>query len=98
VTTPKGYWIAHVTITNTNEHLQCLKAAQPACEKYRANFIVRGGKYNPVGGASRERRVVTKFESYEQDVECCGSPEYQEAAKIRRAHSTGDILIVEGAP
>lgn len=94
---PKGYWIGHVDVTNPENYPNYMKAAQPAYEKYGAKFIVRGGKYEGVEGAARERHVVVEFESYEQAVACYNSPEYQEAAKIRRANSTGDILIVEGS-
>ena len=94
---PKGYWIAHVDVTNADDYPGYLKAAQPAYEKYGANLIVRGGKYDAVEGNARTRHVVIEFESYEQALACYNSPEYQAAAKIRQANSTGDILIVEGA-
>lgn len=94
---PKGYWIGHVDVTNPENYPNYMKAAQPAYEKYGAKFIVRGGKYEGVEGTARKRHVVVEFESYEQAVACYNSPEYQEAAKIRRANSTGDILIVEGS-
>jgi uncharacterized protein (DUF1330 family) len=49
-----------------------------------------------VEGKGRSRHVVVEFDSYETAVACYNSPEYQAAAKIRRANSIGDILIVEG--
>jgi len=94
---PKGYWIAHVDVCNAENYPNYLKAAQPAYEKYGAKFLIRGGKSDQVEGAGRSRHVVIEFDSYEKAVSCWNSPEYQEAAKIRRANSTGDILIVEGA-
>ena len=94
---PKGYWIAHIDVTNTDEYPAYLKAAQPAYEKYGAKLIVRGGKYDVLEGNSRSRHVVIEFESYERALACYNSPEYQAAAKIRQANSNGDILIVEGA-
>ena len=94
---PKGYWIAHVDVSNAENYPNYLKAAQPAYEKYGAKFLIRGGKSDQVEGAGRARHVVIEFDSYEKAVACWNSPEYQEAAKIRRANSTGDILIVEGA-
>jgi uncharacterized protein (DUF1330 family) len=95
---PKGYWIGHVEVTNAADYPDYMKAAQPAYEKYGAKLIVRGGKFELVEGNSRSRHVVVEFNSYETALACYRSPEYQTAAKIRRANSTGDILIVEGAP
>lgn len=94
---PKGYWIGHVDVLNPERYPDYMKAAQPAYEKYGAKFIVRGGKSDQVEGEGRSRHVVVEFVSYETAVACYNSPEYQEAAKIRRANSIGDILIVEGA-
>ena len=94
---PKGYWIGHVDVENADNYPLYMKAAQPAYEKYGARFLVRGGRSEQVEGEGRGRHVVVEFESFEQAVACYNSPEYQAAAKIRRANSTGDILIVEGA-
>ena len=60
-------------------------------------LIVRGGKCDPVEGEGRGRNVVVEFETYETALACYHSPEYQAAAKIRRANSIGEIVIVEGA-
>lgn len=94
---PKGYWIGHVDVSNPEKYPDYMKAAQPAYEKYGAKFIVRGGKSAAVEGAARGRHVVVEFSSYETALACYHSPEYQAAAKIRRANSMGEILIVEGA-
>lgn len=94
---PKGYWIGHVDVENAENYPNYMKAAQPAYEKYGAKFLVRGGKLDPVEGETRARCVVVEFDSYETALACYNSPEYQAAAKIRRANSTGEIMIVEGA-
>ncbi|MCB2113919.1 MAG: DUF1330 domain-containing protein [Parvularculaceae bacterium] len=93
----KGYWIAHVDVENAEDYPNYLKAAKPAYEKYGARFLVRGGKAEQVEGAGRARHVVIEFDSYELALACWNSLEYQEAAKIRRANSKGDIIVVEGA-
>lgn len=97
MTKPKGYWIARVDVTNEKDYPGYLKAAQPAYEKFGAKFLVRGGRCDGVEGQSRSRNVVIEYESYDRAVEAYKSPEYQEAAKIRRANSMGEILIAEGA-
>jgi uncharacterized protein (DUF1330 family) len=94
---PKGYWIGHVDVENAENYPDYMKAAQPAYDKYGALFIVRGGKCDQVEGVGRSRHVVVESPSYEIAVACYNSPEYQAAAKIRRANSRGEILIVEGA-
>lgn len=99
--TPKGYWIGHVVVTNPERYPDYMKAAQPAYEKYGARFVVRGGaseqaESHVMDGTKGARHVVIEFESYAAAQACYQSPEYQAAAKIRRQHSTGDIVIVEG--
>jgi uncharacterized protein (DUF1330 family) len=94
---PKGYWIGHVDVLHPERYPDYMKAAQPAYEKYGAKFIVRGGRFDAVEGKARARHVVVEFESYDKAVACYNSPEYQAAAKIRRANAEGEILIVEGA-
>ncbi len=94
---PKGYWIGHVDVENAERYPDYMKAGQPAYEKFGAKFIVRGGRFDPVEGKARSRHVVVEFDSFETALACYHSPEYQEAAKIRRANSMGEILIVEGA-
>ncbi|HNR75680.1 MAG TPA: DUF1330 domain-containing protein [Parvularculaceae bacterium] len=94
---PKGYWIGHVDVENAENYPDYMKAAQPAYEKYGARFLVRGGRFEQAEGAGRGRHVVVEFDSYEQALACYNSLEYQAAAEIRRANSSGDILIVEGA-
>ena len=94
---PKGYWIGHVDVLHPERYPDYMNAAQPAYEKYGAKFIVRGGRFDAVEGKARARHVVVEFESYDKAVACYNSPEYQAAAKIRRANAEGEILIVEGA-
>ncbi len=94
---PKGYWIGHVDVTNAENYPEYLNAARPAYEKYGAELIVRGGKYEAMEGEVRSRHVVIAFESYEQAHACYNSPEYTAARKIRQANAVGEILIVEGA-
>ena len=44
------------------------------------------------------RIVVLEFPSYEQAKGWYDSPEYQAAALIRQSCSSGDLILVEGAP
>lgn len=93
---PKGYWIAHVTVTDADVYAKYREANAVAFEKYGATFLARGGAAEVVHGTSRDRHVILEFESYEQAKACYHSPEYVEARKIRDAGSQADVVIVEG--
>jgi uncharacterized protein (DUF1330 family) len=97
MTPSKGYWIAHVTVTNPERYPEYAAASTAAIEKGGGKFIVRGGRFEAVEGDARERHVVVEFENYQSAVECYRSTEYQTAAKLRQAFGDSNILIVEGA-
>jgi len=93
----KGYWIVRVTVRNAARYPDYLAAARPAFEKFGARFLVRGGRYDAMEGASRERNVVVEFKDYATATACYHSPEYQAAKAIRVANADADFIIVEGA-
>lgn len=92
----KGYWIVRVSVRNADNYPDYLAAAAPAFEKYRARFLVRGGRYTAPEGQARDRNVVVEFEDYNTAIACYQSPEYQAAQKIRAANADADMLITEG--
>ena len=93
----KGYWVAHVTVTDPENYPKYIAANAAAFEKYGARFLVRAGRYEAPEGAARARHVVIEFDSYEQALACYHSPEYAEAARLREAYAESDLVIVEGA-
>ena len=93
---PKGYWIAHVTVTAPDHYPDYVTAAQPAFDKYGANFLARGGTFHCVEGHTGDRHVIIEFESMERALACYNSPEYQEAVAIRHAAAVSTMTIVEG--
>lgn len=93
---PKGYWIAHVTVTEPEKYPDYIETARPAFEEHGAKFLVRGGDYDCVEGMSGSRHVVIEFPSKQAALDCYHSEQYQKAAKIRAGASTGTITIVEG--
>ncbi len=93
---PKGYWIAHVEVTDPDNYPKYIAANRAAFEKHGAKFVVRGGRYDAVEGIKGDRHVVIEFPSYEAALACYHSPEYQQALKIRLACSDGQAVIVEG--
>ena len=92
----KGYWIAHVTVTNPDGYPDYVATAKPAFERFGAKFLARGGKCAPMEGRDWARNVVIEFPSMQAALDCYNSPEYQQAVAIRQANATSELLIVEG--
>jgi uncharacterized protein (DUF1330 family) len=92
----KGYWIVHITVTDPENYPKYIAADAAAFEKFNANFLVRGGRYDAAEGPARERHVVIEFESFERALACYRSEEYQSAAKLRQAYADSELIIVEG--
>ena len=93
----KGYWIAHVAITDPERYKDYMAANAEPLKKYGARFLVRNGESEVTRGQLAGRRhVVIEFDSYATAKACHDSPEYQAAIEIRKAASTGDMVIIEG--
>lgn len=92
----KGYWVVRVTVKNEANYPEYLAAAKPAFEKFGAQFLVRGGRFEAPEGTARGRNVVVQFADYETARACYASPEYAAARQIRMANAEADFLIVEG--
>ena len=93
---PRGYWIAHVDVTDADAYKAYVAANAVPFAKYGARFLVRGGRCEVPEGASRARQVVLEFKDYETALACYRSPEYEAAKALRVAASHADIVIVEG--
>ena len=92
----KGYWIAHVELTDPEGY----KAYQAANAKpfgmYGARFLVRGGRQEVVEGKVRSRCVIMEFPSYEAALACYRSPEYQAAKALRQGKGEIDLIVNDG--
>jgi len=93
----KGYWIAHVTVTDPDQYKFYAEGAGLAFRKYDARILARGGKYKQLEGEGHPRNVVIEFSSFDKAIACYNSPEYQEAKAKRAAAGIAEIVIVEGA-
>ncbi|MEE9427890.1 MAG: DUF1330 domain-containing protein [Paracoccaceae bacterium] len=93
---PKGYWIAHVTVTNPQEYAEYVRLDTPVVERFGGRFIVRGGRCETPESPQKDRHVVVEFPDYETALACFHSDDYQAAAKIRQANSESDIMVIEG--
>src|SRR5215468_1758346 len=92
----KGYWIAHVQITNPDRYKDYIAANAAPLKRYGARFLVRNGECRVEGQLAGRRHVVIEFDSYATAKACHDSSEYQAAAKIRDEASTADFIIIEG--
>ena len=95
---PKGYWIAHVHVTDPEEYKKYVEGAREAFLEHDAHFLARGGQYNELEGAQgRERHVVIEFHSYQAALDCYNSDTYQSARGYRAEAGVATLTIIEGA-
>jgi uncharacterized protein (DUF1330 family) len=93
---PKGYLIAHATVTDPEKWAQYVATSKIALDKFGGRPIVRGGRHEIVEGNGVARNVILEFPSYEHAIGYARSPEYAEAKVLREGAGTVDITIVEG--
>jgi uncharacterized protein (DUF1330 family) len=92
----KGYWIAHVDVTDPEGYKDYQSANAIAFRKYGARFLVRGGTSEQPEGKVRSRHIVIEFADYATALACYRSPEYEAAREKRRGKGDIDLVIVEG--
>jgi uncharacterized protein (DUF1330 family) len=92
----KGYWIVRVDVADPDAYKTYIAANAAALRKFGARFLVRGGTYETVEGASRARNVVIEFPDYATALACYRSPEYAAAKAVRLGAGTGDFIVIEG--
>lgn len=92
----KGYWIAHVDISNPEGYKLYQAANAEPFAQFGAKFLVRAGDNEVVEGQFRSRHVIIEFPSYQSALECYQSEGYQHAKSLREHAGVADIIIVEG--
>ena len=92
----KGYWIAHVDVSDPEGYKEYQAANAAAFRKYGARFMVRGGTSKLLEGQLRSRHVIIEFKDYATALACYNSPEYAFAKEKRRGRSEMDAVVVEG--
>jgi uncharacterized protein (DUF1330 family) len=92
----KGYWIAHVDVTDPEGYKKYLATNGVAFAKYSGRFLVRAGRHEVASGASRSRQVIIEFPDYGAALACLESEEYRLAAGFRDAAALVDLVIAEG--
>lgn len=94
----KGYWIAHVHVTDPDEYQKYVTGARGAFEAHGAKFLARGGQNTELEGAmGRERHVVIEFPNYQAALDCYNSDAYQAARDLRTGAGVATVVVVEGA-
>ena len=93
---PKGYVIAHATVTDPARWSEYVAKSKVALDKYEGRPIVRGGRCEIVEGNGVARNVVIEFPSYDHALGYARSPEYAKAKKLRAGAGTIDLVVVEG--
>ncbi|NVO55307.1 DUF1330 domain-containing protein [Rhodobacteraceae bacterium B1Z28] len=92
---PKGYWIANVTVTDPDAYQGYQAIAPEAFRKFGARFLARG-EAETLEGQNWQRRVIIEFESIEQARACYASDEYRAARAQRAGACLADIALIEG--
>jgi uncharacterized protein (DUF1330 family) len=92
----KGYWIAHVDVSDAEGYKAYQAANADAFRKYGGQFLVRAGAAEHPEGRLRSRHVVIQFKDYATALACYRSPEYAAAMEKRKGKSEMDLAIVEG--
>lgn len=93
---PKGYWIAHVTVTDADQYKLYAGSTAPAFQKYGGNILARGGTFQQMEGMGHSRNVVIEFSSLQAAIDCYNSAEYQSAKAKREGAGIAEIVLVEG--
>ena len=96
-TTPKGYVVAEIDVTDIDAYREYVAAAFPIIQKYGGTFLTRGGTTVAVeGDEPRERVMIIEFSSLDQAKAFEFSDEYTGIAPLRQSASEGRIYLVEG--
>lgn len=92
----KGYWIAHVDVTDPQAYERYRDANAAPLAAFGGRFLARGGASQAPEGTSRSRHAIIEFATYQAALDCYASPDYQEVKALRAQASDGNLIIVEG--
>lgn len=91
----KAYWIGRIDVSDPHAYQAYVQANAAAFAEFGGRFLVRGGAFETVEGASRSRNVVIEFPSQQAALACWHSPAYQAARAHRLGAAVVDLLVVE---
>ena len=92
-----AYVIAEIEVTNPEGYKGYTATVGESIAKYGGRFLVRGGATHALEGDwPARRRVILEFPSPEAVRKWWDSPEYAKPKALRRANSTGRLMLLEG--
>jgi uncharacterized protein (DUF1330 family) len=93
----RAYVLAEIEVTNPEGYKGYSAVVGESIKKYGGRFLVRAGAVQGLEGEwPARRRVILEFPSMEAAKTWWDSPEYAKPKAMRRAHSTGRLLLLEG--
>ena len=94
-----AYAILMAKVNDLETYMKYATKTPPLVEKYGGRFLVRGGIVDTIEGEPfTERLVILEFPTRQAIHDFYSDPEYQEAAKSRKASSQARVLAAEGLP
>jgi uncharacterized protein (DUF1330 family) len=91
------YLLAEIEVTNPEGYKGYSAIVGESIRKYGGRFLTRGGTVHALEGEWPERRrVLIEFPSLEAAREWWDSPEYTKPKALRRANSSGRLILLEG--
>jgi uncharacterized protein (DUF1330 family) len=92
-----AFVIAEIEVTNPEGYKGYSAVVGESIRKYGGRFLVRGGAVHTLEGEwPARRRVILEFPSVDAAKTWWDSPEYAKPMAMRRANSTGRLLLLEG--
>jgi len=93
----KGYIYAELEVTDPALYETYRPLAAASIAAFGGRYVVRGGDPKVLEGAGPPRRaVLLEFDSPERAMEWYNSPQYQEAAQIRRRSASTKAVLMTG--
>jgi uncharacterized protein (DUF1330 family) len=93
----RAYVIADVEVLDPEAYVEYTENVPATIAAHGGRFLVRGGAVEALEGDWRPRRfVIVEFPSPEAARDWYESDEYAALAEIRKRHSDGRLVLVEG--
>jgi uncharacterized protein (DUF1330 family) len=93
----RAYVLAEIEVTNPEGYKGYSAVVGESIAKYGGRFLVRAGAVHGLEGEwPARRRVILEFPTVEAAKTWWDSPEYAKPKAMRRANSTGRLLLLEG--
>ncbi|MGZ5036841.1 MAG: DUF1330 domain-containing protein [Usitatibacter sp.] len=92
-----AYVLAEIEVTNPEGYKGYTAVVGESIRQYGGRFLVRGGAAHALEGEwPSRRRVILEFPSADAARKWWDSPEYEKPKALRRANSTGRLILLEG--